>query len=76
MSEFRLGLLNPNTNRRDTDAMQAIAEEALGPGCRVVALTAATRARPNVDRKRSRRRRRSRRDARARSARCPRSTHT
>jgi allantoin racemase len=40
VSEFRLGLLNPNTNPRDTDAMQAIAEEALGPGCRVVGLTA------------------------------------
>jgi allantoin racemase len=40
MSEFRLGLLNPNTNTRDTHAMQAVAEEALGPGSHVVALTA------------------------------------
>jgi Asp/Glu/hydantoin racemase len=40
MSEFRLGLLNPNTNTRDTNAMQAVAAEALGPGSHVVALTA------------------------------------
>ncbi|MGH3033829.1 MAG: aspartate/glutamate racemase family protein [Gaiellaceae bacterium] len=38
---FRLGLLNPNTDSRQTEAMGAVAREALGPGCDVVGVTAA-----------------------------------
>jgi allantoin racemase len=38
---FRLGLLNPNTDSRQTDAMASVAAEALGPGCEVVNVTAA-----------------------------------
>jgi allantoin racemase len=41
VSEFRLALLNPNTTTEHTEAMQAVAEEALGPACSVVAATAA-----------------------------------
>jgi allantoin racemase len=37
---FRLGLLNPNTDSRQTDAMGRVAAEALGPGCEVVTVTA------------------------------------
>ena len=38
---FRLGLLNPNTDSRQTDAMGTLAAQALGPGCEVVNVTAA-----------------------------------
>lgn len=38
---FRLGLLNPNTDSRQTDAMGTVAAEALGPGCEVLNITAA-----------------------------------
>jgi allantoin racemase len=38
---FRLGLLNPNTDRRHTEAMAGVAHAALPPGCEVVAVTAA-----------------------------------
>ncbi len=38
---FRLGLLNPNTDRRHTDAMAGVAHATLPAGCEVVAVTAA-----------------------------------
>jgi allantoin racemase len=38
---FRLGLLNPNTDQRHTDAMAGVAHAALPAGCEVVAVTAA-----------------------------------
>ena len=38
---FRLGLLNPNTDHRHTDAMAGVARAALPPGSEVVAVTAA-----------------------------------
>ncbi|HEY3765694.1 MAG TPA: aspartate/glutamate racemase family protein [Gaiellales bacterium] len=38
---FRLGLLNPNTDYRHTDAMAGVATAALPAGCEVVAVTAA-----------------------------------
>jgi allantoin racemase len=40
VSEFRLALLNPNTSPEHTEAMTRVAQEALGPGCRVVPATA------------------------------------
>jgi allantoin racemase len=38
---FHLGLLNPNTDARQTDAMAEVASEAIGPGAEVVKVTAA-----------------------------------
>jgi len=38
---FRLGLLNPNTDRRHTEAMAGVAHATLPAGCEVVAVTAA-----------------------------------
>ena len=37
---FRLGLLNPNTDRHHTDAMAGVARAALPAGCDVLAVTA------------------------------------
>jgi allantoin racemase len=38
---FRLGLLNPNTDRGHTDAMAGVARASLPPGCEITAVTAA-----------------------------------
>ncbi len=38
---FRLGLLNPNTDQRHTDAMAGVARAALPEGSEVIAVTAA-----------------------------------
>jgi allantoin racemase len=38
---FRLGLLNPNTDRGHTEAMAGVARSSLPPGCEVTAVTAA-----------------------------------
>jgi allantoin racemase len=38
---FRLGLLNPNTDTRQTDAMAEVAAVALGPGSEILRVTAA-----------------------------------